>query len=174
MPSQSPQTSTTLVVRIYQKQQKLRPSGNSPLLTPERGVFAPGAEKDSSQCRTSVASKIDCQNSTPSSLLKNSGIADIIQCMTLTPSTILRRSMITPTAMRGTCSHRTPAPGGPAQTYLTRGVVSSLASGIASTFTPLRCLENLPTPIPNPKACATITNALRARATERNQRQWHL
>jgi len=55
-------------------------------------------------------------------------------------------------------------------------VVSSPASGIASTPTPLSGLENLPTPIPNPEACAIITKPLRTRPTERNQRQrqWQL
>jgi len=55
-------------------------------------------------------------------------------------------------------------------------VVSSPASSIASTPTPLNGLEHLPTPIPNPEARAIITNPLRTRAPDRNQRQrqWQL
>jgi len=50
-------------------------------------------------------------------------------------------------------------------------VVSSLASGISNTPTPLSGLENLPTPIPIPEAIAIITNPLPLQATEWNQRQ---
>jgi len=62
------------------------------------------------------------------------------------------------------------------QTHSTRLVVSSPASGIASTPTSLSGLENLRTPIPNPEARAIITNPLRTRATEGNQGQrlWQL
>jgi len=58
----------------------------------------------------------------------------------------------------------------------THRVVSSPASGFASTPTPLSGVENWPTPIPNPEASAIITNPLRTRATESNQRQrrWKL
>jgi len=103
-------------------------------------------------------------------------VADITQRVTVTPSATQRRSMITPTAMLGTSSRSTPAPGGTSQTDSTHRVVFSLVSGIASTHTPLCGLENLPTPIPNPEARAIITNPLRTRATERNQRQrqWQL
>jgi hypothetical protein len=84
--------------------------------------------------------------------------------------------MITPTAMPGTSSRSTPAPGGTSQPDSMRRFVSSLASGIASTPTPLRGLANKPTPIPNREVRATITNPLRMQATERNQRQrlWQL
>jgi len=176
MPSQSPHPGTTPVVRIVQKQQKRRPSGNSQHPPAKRRVSAPAGERDSSQGESSVASTIPGQNSTPSSSLNNSGVADITQRVTVTPSATQRRSLITPTAMPGTSSRSTPAPGGTSQTDSTRCVLSSLASGIASTPTPLRGLENLPTPIPNPEARATITNPLRTRATERNQRQrqWQL
>jgi len=62
------------------------------------------------------------------------------------------------------------------QTDSTRRVVSSPACCIGSTPTPISGLEILPTPIPNPAAGATITNPLRTRATERNQRErlWQL
>jgi len=171
MRSQSPHPRTTPVVRIVQKQHKRRPSGNSQLPAAKRRVSAPAGERDCSQGESSVASTIPGQNSTPSSLLNNSGVADITQRVTVTPSATQRRSMITPTAMPGTSSRSIPAPGGTSQTDSTRHVVSSLASGIASTPTPLRGLENLPTSIPNPEACVTITNPLRTRAKERNQRQ---
>jgi hypothetical protein len=67
--------------------------------------------------------------------------------------------------MPGTSSRITPAPGGTSQTDSMRHFVSSLASGIANTPTPLRGLENKPTPIPNQEVHATITNPLRTRAT---------
>jgi len=92
--------------------------------------------------------------------------------MTSTPSDTQRWSINTPTAtlVRSSCS--TPAPRGTS----TRHVVSSPAFGIAITPTPLSGLENLPTPIPNPEARTIITNPLRTRATEKNQRQrqWQL
>ena len=78
--------------------------------------------------------------------------------------------------MLGTSSYSTPAASGTAQRDPTCRVVSSPSSGIASTPTPLSGLENLPTAIPNPEACAIITNPVQTRATGRNrrQRQWQL
>jgi hypothetical protein len=70
--------------------------------------------------------------------------------------------------MPGTSSHNTLASSGTIQTDSTRRVVSSPASGIARTPTPLSSLEILPSPIPNPEACAIITNPLQMRVTERN------
>jgi hypothetical protein len=69
-----------------------------------------------------------------------------------------------------------PAPSGTIQTDSTRRIVSSPASGIASTPTPVSNLQTLPTPIPNPEASAVITNPLQMQATENNQkqRQWQL
>jgi len=161
MPSQSPHPGTTLVVRIVQIQQKRRPLGNSQLPPAKRRDSAPAGESHSSQAGSSIASTIPGQNSTPSSSLNNSGMADITQRLTVTPSNTLRRSMITPTAMPGPSSRCTPAPGATSLTDSTHHVVSSLASGIASAPTPLHGLENLPTPISNPEARATITNPLR-------------
>jgi hypothetical protein len=176
MPSQSPPPGTTPLVRIVQKQQKRKPSGNSQLPPAKRRISAPAGEWDSLQGESSVASTIPGQNSTPSSSLNNSGMAAITQHVTVTPSPTQRRSMITPTAMPGTSSCSTPAPGGTSQTDSMCPVVSSLASGIASTPSPLRGLDNLPTLIPNPEARAIITTPLRTRAIERNQRQrqWQL
>jgi len=96
--------------------------------------------------------------------------------MTSTPHATQQRSIITPTAPPGTNSRNTPTLSETIQTDSTCCVVSSPASGIASTPTPLRALENLPTPIPNPEACAIITNPLRTCDTEMNQwqRQWQL
>jgi len=94
------------------------------------------------------------------SSLNNSRVADITQCVASTPSATLRQSINTPTATPGTSSHSTPAPRGTSQTDPTRRVLSSSASGIASTPTPLSRLENLPTHIPNPEACTIITNPL--------------
>jgi hypothetical protein len=168
MPSQSPHPGTTSVVRIVQNQQMHRPSGNSRLPPATRHVSAPAGERDSTQSGRSGASSIPGQNSTPISSLNNSGVADR---ETVTPSATQLRSMITPTAMLGISSQSTPAPGGTSQTNSTRCVVSSLVSGIASTPTSLSGPRNLPTPTPNPEGRATITNPLRMRAKERNQRQ---
>ena len=182
MPSQSTHPDMTLVVRNVrslanrQNQQKRGPSGNSQLPPPKIRVSVPAGERDSSQGGSSVRSTIQGQNSTPSSSRNNSRVADITQCVTYTPSATLRRSIITPTATPGTSSYNTPAPSGTIKTDSTRHVESSPASGIASTPTPPRGLEYLPTPILNPEARAIITNALRTRATEQNQRQrqWQL
>jgi len=182
MSSQCPHPDTTPVVRNVrslahrQNQQKRGPLGNSQLLPAKRRVSVPAGERDSSQGGSFVPSTIQGQNSTPSSSLNNSRVADITQRVASTPSTTQRRSIITPTATPGTSSCNTPAPSGTIQTDSTCRVVSSPASGIASTPTPLSDLENLPTPIPNPEARAIITNPLRTRATEKNQRQrqWQL
>jgi hypothetical protein len=178
MHSQSSHPDTTPVVRNVrslanrQNQQKRGPSGNSQLPPAKRRVSVPVGERDSSQGESSVPSTIQGQNSTPSSSLNNSRVADINQRVTSTPSATQRRSTNTPTATPGTSSRSTPAPGGTS----TRRVVSSPASGIVITPTPLRGLENLPTPIPNPEARAIITNPLRTRVTEKIQRQgqWQL
>jgi hypothetical protein len=167
MPSPSPHPDTTPVVRNVrslsnrQNQQKRGPSGNSQLPPAKRCVSVPVGERDSSQGGSFVPSTIQGQNSTPSSLLNNSHVADITQRVASTPSTTQRRSIITPTAMLGTSSRNTPAPSGTIQTDSTRHVVSSPASSIASTPTPLSGLENLPTPIPNAEAHTIITNPLR-------------
>jgi len=173
MPSLSPHPVTSPVVwnvRSRQNQQKRGPSGNSQPPPTKRRVSVPADERDSSQGGSSVASTIQGQNSIPSSSLNHSRVADI------TPSTTQRRSIITPTATPGTSSPNKPAHSGTSQTESTLRVVSSPASGIASTPTPLSGLESLPTPIPNPEARAIITNPLRTRATERSQRQrqWQL
>src|SRR5882757_5409018 len=178
MPSQSPHPDTTTVVRTVrslanrQNKQKRGPSGNSQLPPAKRSVSVPAGERDSSQGGSFVPSTIQGQNSTPSSSLNNSRVADITQRVASTPSTTQRRSIITPTATPGPSSPNTTTPSGTIQTDSMRRVVSNSASGIASsTPTPLSGLENLPTPIPNPEARAIITNPLRTRATEKNQRQ---
>jgi len=68
--------------------------------------------------------------------------------------------------MLGTSSYSTLKAGGTLQTVSTRRVVSSRASGIANTPTPLSSLKNRPTPIPNPEARTIITNPLRMAATD--------
>jgi hypothetical protein len=182
MPSQSPHPDTTPVVRNVQSlanrqnQPMGEPSGNSQLPPAMRRVSVPAGERDSSQGGGFVLSTIQGQNSSPSSSLNNARVADITQCVTSTPSTTQRRSIITPTATPGTNSRYTPAPSGTIQTDSTRRIVSSPASGIASTSTPLSGLENLSTPIPNPDARVIITYPLRTLATGKNQRQrqWQL
>ena len=160
MPSQNSQPVTSPVVRNVrrrpncQNQQKRGPSRNSLLPTAKRRVPVPAGEMDSSQGGSSAASTIQGQNSTLSSSLNNSRVAEI------TPSTTQRRSIIPPTASLGTSSRNTPAPSGTSQTDSKRHIVSSPASGIATTPTPLSGLENLPSPIPNPEAGAIITNPL--------------
>jgi hypothetical protein len=132
--------------------------------------------RDTSEGGSSVPSTIRDQNSTPLSLLNNSRNADITQRVRSTLTATLPRAKNLPTTTPGTSSRSTPVPGGTLQTDSTRHIVSSPASAIASTPTPLSALENLPTPIPNSEAHAIITNPLRTRATERNQRtrQWQL
>jgi len=181
MPSQSPHPDTTPVVRnvrslAHRHNQKRGPLRNSQLPPTKKRISVPAGERDSSQGGSSIPSTIQGQNSTPSSSLNNSRIADITQCVTCTPSATQWQSIITPTATRGTSSRNTPALSGTIQTDSTRRVVSSPASGIASTPTPLNGLENLTTPIPNPEARAILTNPLRTRATQKNQRQmqWQL
>jgi len=136
-------------------------------------MSAPAGKRDSSPGQSSLASTIHGRNSTPTSLLNNSHVADITQWVTSTLSATPQLSIDTPTDMPGTS---TPPPRGTTQTDSTHRLVSSPASGIASTPTPLSGLENLPTPIPNPEARMIIKNPLQTRATERNQRQtqWQL
>jgi len=182
MPSQSPHPDTTPVVRNVrslansQNQQKRGPSGNSQLPPAKRRVSVTAGERDSSQGGSFVPSTIQGQDSTPSSSLNNSRVADIPQRVTSNPSTTQQRSIITPTPTLGTSSRNTPAPSRSIQTDSTRRVVSSPAYGSASTPTPLSGLENLRTLIPNQEARTIITNPLRKRHTEKNQRQrqWHI
>jgi hypothetical protein len=177
MPSQCPHPVTSPVVQNVrslsnrQNQQKRAPSGNSQLPPVKRRVSVPAGERVSSQGGSSVACIIQGENSTPSSSLNNSRVADITQPVTSSPAAKQQWSIITPTATPGIGSHNTPAPSGITQPDSTCRVVSSPASGIARTHTLLSGLENLPTPIPNPEARTIITNPLRPRATERNQRQ---
>jgi len=153
--------------------QKHAASGNSPIPPAKRHISVPAGERDSSAGGSSVGSTIQGPNSAPSTLLNNSSIAEITQCLTATLSATQQRSINTPTATAGTCSHNTPAPRGTSETVWKRDIVSSPASSIASTPTPLRGLENLPSAIANPEARTIITNPLRTRATDRDQRQRH-
>jgi len=172
-----PHPDTTPVIRNVrslanrQNQQKRGRLGNFQLPPAKRHVSVPAGKRDSSQGGSSIPSTIQGQNSTPSSSLNNSRIADITQRVTCAPSTTQRGSIITPTATPGSSSRNTPAPSGTIQKNSTRRVVSSSASAIASTPTPLNSLEILPTPISNPDSRAIITNPLRTWATEKNQRQ---
>jgi hypothetical protein len=166
MASQSPHPDTTPVVQTVRNlanrhnQQKHGPLGNSQLPPAKRCVSVPAGERDTCQGGSSVPSTIERQNSTPLSSLNNSHIADITQRVSSTPSATPRWSINSSAAMPGTSSHSIPAPGGTLQTDSTCRFVSSLASGIASTPTPLSGLENLPTPILNQEAHAIITNRL--------------
>jgi len=178
MPSQGAYPDTTPVIQNVdslvncQNRQMRGPLGNSELPPAKRRISLLAVERDSSQGWSSVASTIQSKNSTPSSSLNNSHIADITQRITSTSSATQRRSISTPTTMSGTSSRSTPAPIG----TLTRRVVSSPASSIAITATPLSGLQKLPTTILNQEACTIITNPLRMLATEKNQRQsqWEL
>jgi len=150
MPSQSPHPDMTPVVRIvwslanHHNQQKCGPWGNSQLPPATRRIAVPAGERDCSQEGSSVASTIHGQNSSPWSSLNISCVAYITEHVTSTPVATQWQSVITPTAMPGTSSRSTPAPGGTSQTDSTHRFVSTLASGIASTTTPLSGLENLP------------------------------
>jgi hypothetical protein len=175
MPSQSPHPVTPPVIRNIpslgnrQNQQKHGLSRNSQPPPAKRRVSILAGKRDSYQGGSSVASPIQGQNSTPSSSLNNSPVADITQRVTSTPSARQRRSIITLPATRGASSRYTPVSCGITQTDSTGHIVSSPSSGIASTPTLLSSPEIRPTPIPNPEACAIITNPLRTRATEGNQ-----
>jgi hypothetical protein len=182
MPCQSRHPDTTPVIRNVgsvanrQNQQKRGSSVNSQLPPAKRRVLVPADERDSSQGGSFVPSTIQGHHSTPSSSLNNPRVANITEHVTYTLSAIQRRSIITPTSTLDKSSHNTPAPSGNIQTDSTRRNVSCLSSGISSTPTPLSGLYSLPTPIRNPEARAMITNLLRTRATQKNQRQrlWQL
>jgi hypothetical protein len=177
MSSQHPDPVRSPVVRNVrrlsnlQNQQMRGSSGNSQLPPAKRHVSVPAGVRDSSQRRSSIGSTIRGQNSNPSSSLNNSCVADTTQPVTNSPSGTQRWSIISPTATPRTSSRNTRAPSGNIQTDSTRCVGSNPASGIASTSTPLSSVEKLPTSIPTPEDRAIITNPLRMRATERNQRQ---
>jgi len=173
MHSQSPHHHITPVMEIVQKQQKCRTSAHSQLPLVKWRVSALTEERDSSHGGSSVSSTIQSQISTVSSSVTNSGVIDITHCVTCTPFSTQWWSIDFPTAMPGRSSRTTPAPRGISQTDSPHPILSSLALSIASTPTPLSGLANLPTHIHNPEACATITNPLRTRATERNHRQRH-
>ena len=149
---------------------------NYPLRPATRCISIPAGGRDSSQNGSFVAFTIEGHFSTPSSSLNNSHVADITEPVTSTLSTTQRLSIYRPTATLGTCSLSTSVSGGTSQAVQTHHVVSSSASGIASTPTPLSCLEILPTPIPNPEAWAIITTPLQTWSIDRNQlqREWLL
>jgi len=176
MPSQSPQPDTIPAVRIVQKEQNHRLSGDSQVPPAKIHVSIPACERDAPEGGSSEASSFPGQNSSPSLLLNNSGVADITQCATFSLSATQGRSMITPTAIQSTTCHSTPAPRETSKTDWMHCILSRLACGIASLPTHLSGFENVPTAIPNPKACATITNPPPTEAIERNdrKRQWQL
>lgn len=118
-------------------------------------ISVPAGERDSSHGDSSIASAIHGPNTTALSLLKNSQVADITQCVSSTPSATQRWSINTPTAILGS-----PAPGGISQRDSMHPIVLSPFFGIASTPTLLSGLQNLPTPISDPKAHAIISKAL--------------
>jgi len=173
-PDTTPVIGTVRSLANCQHQQKCGPSGNSQLCPAKWCIAIPAAGSDSSQGGSSVASTIQSQNATTSSSLNYSRIADIIQCMPSTPSTTQWQSINTPTVMPGRGIQSPAAHGRTSWTDSTRHVVSSPASGTASTPTPLSGLETLPIPIPDPEGRAIITNPVRTRATEgiQIQRQW--
>jgi len=157
-------------------QQQPGPSGNSQLPPAKRHVSVPAVERDSSQGGSSVASTIQGQNSTPSSLLNDSYIADITQRVTSTPSATQQRWIITPTANRVQAAVVHQHPTEPHRQIRRITLYPAPASGSAITPTPLSRHENLPTPIPNPEAHVIMTDAPQTRATEWNQRhqKWQL
>jgi len=182
MHSQRPHPGRTQVVRNVryfanrQQKQKCGHLWNSQLPPAKWCISVSAGRRDSSQEGPSVPSIIQGQNSTHSSSLNNSLFADITQLVTSTPSATLRQSINNSTTSLGKRCPSTPAPGGTIQTASTHRVLSRPVSGIASTPTPHSGLENLATPIPNPEAHVIITNPLRMRAADKNQRhgQWQL
>jgi len=171
MACQSPHPDTTPVIRVVQKQQKFEPSGNSQLPSARRRISALAAKSNSFEGWSSIASTIHGQHSTPSSSLNNSGVAVITQHVTSSQSATQQRLWSTPTTMRVISSYSTPAPEGTSQAHSTRRVVSSLPSAISCTPTCLSGPQNLPTSIPNPEACSTISNHLWIQAAETNHRE---
>jgi hypothetical protein len=167
MHSQCPHPITSPVVRNIshlancENPQMHGPSAKAQLPPAKRRLSVPVGERESFQRGRSIPSTIQNQNSTTSSSLNDSRIADITQHVNSTQSAPQRWSIITPTTTPGTKSLNSPAHSGTVQADATCHVVSSPTSGIASTPTSLRGLENLPTTIPNPEACATITNPVR-------------
>ena len=129
-------------------------------------------DRDSFQWGSSVASTHLGQNSTPSLSRNNSRIADITQCIPSSLAATLQRILSTSTATPGSSSCSLPVPGNSTATYSMCQTVSSSASDIACTPTPLSGLDNLPNPIPNPEVHTIITKALWTRATHRNARWW--
>jgi hypothetical protein len=111
---------------------------------------------DSAQGGSFVASKIEGQNSIPSSLLNNSRIADITQQLTSTLFPTQRWSLNIQTATPVTIRCSSSARGGTSSC----GIVSRGTFRIAITPTPLTSLGNLPTPIPTPDTRMIITNPL--------------
>jgi len=182
MPSHSPHTDMTPVIRNVQTLPKLRmekmrgPSGSSQLPPAKRHSSVQAGVRYSSHRGSSIASTIQDQNSTPSSALNNCSVADMPQCVTSTPSAIQRQVIHTPTATLGTRCRSTLAPGGSLQTDSTHRIVSSPASGIPCNATPLITLEIQATPIPHPEARTIITNPLQTQAAKKiqRQRQWEL
>jgi len=176
MPSQSRHPDRTADLRNVgttansQNHQILGHSGDSQHRPAKGCIWVPACESNSSDEGSSIASTIQGQNSTPSSSLKKSHVADITNCMAFTPAATQQRSISTPTAIPSTSYHSPPVAGGCSQADSTRCVLSSSASGIPCTPTPLSSLENLAMPFPDPEAHATITNSLRPQATERYQR----
>jgi hypothetical protein len=172
MLSQSTHLATTPVIQLFPKQQKGRPSGNSQRPPAMIRITAPAGESDPSEEGSAMASAIPGQNSTILSWLNNSRVADITQLLTVTTSCTQRPLMITPTAMPGPSCRSTPAPRVTSQRVSTCHVLSSIASGIARSPTPLCVLEIQPTLIPNAEAQGNIADPLRTRNIGRNQTQW--
>jgi hypothetical protein len=137
-------------------QPKRGPSANSQLRPAKRRISLPAHMRDSSEGGCSIASTIQGQNSTLSSLLNNCRVADINQCVTSTPSTTQQRSLNPLISTVGTSSRITPASGGTSTCH----VVFSAKSGIAITATPLSGLQNVPTTNPHAGAHISITNPI--------------
>ena len=153
-----------------QNKQKHGPSGNYQLPPAERCVSVKASKRDSTQRGRSVASTIHGHNSTPSSLRNTFCITGITHSLPPNPSTTQWLSIITPTSTPGKRSCSPQAPGGTLETDSTSDYVSSTASSIDSTPTPLSGLENLPTTMSNAEVRAIITNPLRIQASKTNQR----
>jgi hypothetical protein len=128
-----------------QNQVKHAPLGNSQLLRAKSLVFIPAGKRDSSQRGSSIASAIQGQNSTPSSMLYNSHIVDLAQHVTSTPSTTLWLSINTLTTTPGTSGLGTATPWRTSQQQSTCHIVCSAAAGIGCTPTTPSSLEILPT-----------------------------
>jgi len=153
MPSQCPHPDQTLVVRHdhilanRQNQQRCGRLVKSQRPPPKRFVSIPAGIRDSWDGGNTEACTIQSRNWTQSRLLDTSHVAQIPPWVTSIPSPAPIWLIYTPTARTGN-----PAPGGTSQTDSMRCVVSSPASSMAISPTPLGGIAHQHTTHPYPRS----------------------